>query len=101
MMRSTTRELNEDEFRRFHALCLQAMYAFEVVFLFKQNGTVDTEFFQSRMRLFKSGVTDRPEYCKWWDDWAADVVDSRFVEYVERNLKGRSTHILHSFGGTT
>lgn len=94
------RELNEDEFWRFHALCLQAMYAFETVFLFKQNGTVDKEFFQSRMRMFKSGVIDRPGYYKSWDAWTANVLGSRFAEYIEKNLKGQSTHILPSFGGT-
>ena len=92
------RELNSDEFWRFHALCIQAMYMFEAVFLFNQNGTVDPEFFESRMRMFKNGVIDRPGYSKWWDDWADDVLDPRFVAYVEEHLKGQSTHILPSFG---
>ena len=91
------RELNGDEFWRFHNLCLQTFYAFEAVFLFRQNGTVDEEYFQARMRMFKNGVIDRPGYSKWWEAWAVDVFDTRFVDYVEKNLKGQSTHALPSF----
>jgi hypothetical protein len=94
------RELNEDKFWRFHDLCLQVIYAFEAVLLFKQNGTIDRDYFESRMQMLRNGVTDRPGFTKWWDDWAADVFDPRFVEYVEKNLKGQSTKALPSFGQT-
>jgi len=93
-----SRELTEEEYWSFHNLSLQVIYAFEAVFLFWQNGTVDKEYFESRMRMMKNGVIDRPGFSKWWDGNAADVCDSRFVEYVEKNLKGQSTHILPSFG---
>ena len=90
-----TRELSQDEYWRFHHLCIQAFYAFEAIYLFRQNETVDEEYFEARMRLLKNGViNNRPGYRKWWDTWATEVLDTRFVNYVEQNLKDKSTHIL-------
>ena len=92
-----SRELNAEEYWRFHNLCLQAFYAMEAVFLFHENGTIDEDYFESRMRMMKNGIIDRPGFAKWWDGHKADVFDPRFVEYVEKNLRGQSTHILPSF----
>ena len=93
------RELNEVEYWQFHNACMQMCFAFEVVYLFRQNETVDDEYFEARMRLFKNGVLTRPGYCRWWDTWAEEVLDERFVGYVERNLKGQATQILPTARG--
>ena len=97
-----TRELNHDEYWRFHNACMQIFHAFEAVYLFRQNETVDEEYFEARMRLLKNGViNNRPGYRKWWDAWAAEVLDTRFVHYVEQHLKDQSTHVLPTASSTT
>jgi len=58
---------------------------------------IDSDYFESRMRMMKNGVIDRPGFTKWWDGHKADVFDPRFVEYVEKKLRGQSTRILPSF----
>ena len=39
------------------------------------------------MRTIKNKILIRPGYKKWWDQWAADMFDERFVEYVEKMVK--------------
>jgi hypothetical protein len=89
-----TRELTADEYWKFHDLCLQAMYALEAVFLFRENGTVDQIYFESRMRMMQNGMLNHAGFTKWWDEWSADVFDPRFVVYVEQNLKGKASDSL-------
>ena len=76
------RELTSSEWWAFHFGAVQAFYAWEAVFLFYKNGTVDDEYFESRMRTVHRTLRDRAGYKKWWDDWAVDLYDRRFVDYV-------------------
>ena len=77
-----SRELTPSEWWSFHFGAVQAFYAWEAVFLFHKNGTVDDEYFESRMRTVQRTLRDRPGYKKWWNDWAVDLYDRRFVDYV-------------------
>jgi len=84
------RELTSSERWSFHYGAVQAFYAWEAVFLFYKNGTVDDEYFASRMRTVQRTLRDRPGYKRWWDDWAIDLYDRRFVDYVNDMTEGGS-----------
>ncbi len=82
-----SRELTRSEFWRFHYGAVQVFYAWEAVFLFHLNGTVDRQYFNSRMRTVARLLRDNPGYQKWWDGWATDLYDQRFVQYVDNMVE--------------
>ena len=82
---NANRELTPDEFWRFHIHQAQMGYSFESVFLFHLNGTVDDEYFQSRMRSARKSYS-YPGSRLWWDEWAQHLYDERFIKYVESEI---------------
>lgn len=83
---NATRKLTPDEFWRFHIHQAQFFYSIEAVFLFHLNGTVDDQYFESRMRSIKFSLTYAGSRA-WWDEWATRLYDERFVQYVERGFE--------------
>ena len=78
-----TRELTDEEQWKFHFQAVQWFYALEAAFLWFQNGTVDHEYFESRMRAVKRSMAF-PGYRRWWQEWAQHLYDARFVAHVEK-----------------
>jgi hypothetical protein len=83
------RKLEPNEYWRWHIHQAQLFYAFEAAFLFHLNGTVDDEFFNSRMRSAETGLSF-PGSRQWWGDWAHTLYDQRFIEFVEKNCLNES-----------
>ena len=78
------RELTPEEFWKWHIHQAQFFYAIEAAYLFHMNGTVDDQFFESRMRSGKYSLT-LPGSRAWWTEWAEHLYDERFIDYVEKN----------------
>ena len=75
-------DLSDSEMRRFHVQVVQTFNALEAVYLFHMSGIVDTEFFESKMRITES-VLAHPGVRSWWRRRGRSILDSRFVQYVE------------------
>jgi len=86
---NATRELTSEEKWRFHIHQAQLGYSFESAFLFHLNGTVDDEYFKSRMRSAKKSIS-YPGCRAWWDEWARHLYDRRFIDYIEAELANES-----------
>ena len=74
-------DLSDGETFAIHIHCVQMFIGFETAFLFHLNGTVDDQYFDARMRTVKRLHTF-PYWRHWWEEWAHDLYDERFVEYV-------------------
>jgi len=77
------RALDPDETWRMHVHYQQTFMALEVVFLFYVNGTVDRQYFESRMRMLERLFIELPGYRDWWEQRAAHHFDERFIKYVD------------------
>jgi len=76
------RDLDPTEEWRMHVHYQQTFMMLEVVFLFYLNGTVDRQYYDSRMHILERLFIEFPGYRDWWEDWAAVHFDERFVAYV-------------------
>ena len=76
------RDLDATETWRMHVHYQQTFMMLEVVFLFHINGTVDDQYYESRMRILERLFLDYPGFREWWGQWAAVHFDERFIAYV-------------------
>ncbi len=76
------RDLDPTETWRMHVHYQQTFMMLEVVFLFHLNGTVDQQYYESRMRILERLFVEFPGYRDWWEEWAAHHFDERFMAYV-------------------
>ncbi len=75
------RELSDREVATMHVHCVQMFLGFETVFLFHLNGTVDEAYFRARVRTIRR-VGSMPYFRQWFEEWAEDLYDERFVQFV-------------------
>jgi hypothetical protein len=80
------RDLDPTEAWRMHVHYQQTFMALEAVFLFHVHGTVDREYYESRMRLLERLFVELPGYRNWWEEWASVHFDERFIAHVRDNL---------------
>ena len=74
------------DYMKFHGHATQVFMNLELAFLFHKEGTVDDEYFASRMRLLRRAL-QIPGFRRWWNVWAEDFYDARFLEYADALIK--------------
>jgi len=77
--------LGEDQRRTFNRAMAQMYNALEALYFHHQNGVVDEQFLEAKMRpLFLS--IQQPGARAWWETRGKTIFDPRFVAYVEARL---------------
>lgn len=79
------RILDATETWRMHVHYQQTFMMLEAVFLFYINGTVDQEYYRSRMRILER-LFGFMGYKDWWEEWASIHFDERFLAHVRDTL---------------
>ena len=74
-------DLESVDYLKFHGHATQVFAGYEVTFLFHQEGNVDAIYFESKMNNLKFALAF-PGFRRWWDDYAPNYLDARFVAYV-------------------
>ena len=74
------RPLGSAEEWTFRLHMMQLLNGFEAIYLFHLHKTIDTPFFESKMRGARKMLI-MPGVSSFWDDWS-DVYDPRFVKYL-------------------
>jgi len=73
-------DYDSEDYVRFHGHATQVFYNVELVYLLHNDGTVDKEYFDSRMRLFKQAL-GLPGLRWFWENHGHYFYDRRFYEY--------------------
>ena len=81
-------ESTSAEYMKFHGHANQVFTQFEMAFLLYKDGTVDREFFESKMTLMKFAVESLPGLQRWWNENAHHQYDVRFRSYVSQFMDG-------------
>jgi hypothetical protein len=80
-------EYDSEDYMRFHGHATQVFYNVELAFLLYNDGTVDEEYFDSRMRLLKQSL-ELPGLRWFWENHGHYFYDRRFYEYGNAFLQG-------------
>jgi hypothetical protein len=71
------------DYMKFHGHATQVFSHWELVFLLHQHGTVDDDYFASKMDLMRFAVTTLPGLRRWWSDNAEHFFDHRYRAVVD------------------
>lgn len=77
--------LTEDQRRVFNRAMAQMCNALEALFFHHQNGVVDEQFLETKMRPLLLSF-QAPGTRAWWERRGRELFDPRFVVYVESRL---------------
>ena len=80
-----SKHLEPQERTQFNTYCLQVFTAFESLFFQAQQGALDQAFFESKVQSMRATLAP-PGVRSWWDSIGSQYVDSRFLQFVEREL---------------
>ena len=92
-----SRPLSESETIRFFAYCGQVLNAGEAFFLFHQDGTVDDQYFLSKMAAVRA-LLATPGGRELWESTFNEALDPRFVAYVTEEILPQSPQVPDFLG---
>ena len=78
-------DYDSEDYVRFHGHATQVFYNIELAYLLYKDGTVDTEYFESRMRLLRQAL-GLPGLRWFWENHGHYFYDRRFYDYGNQLL---------------
>ena len=80
--------LDRIERRMYRSYCMQALNNFELLYLQRQQGTIDQLFFDSKIEIYLHNL-ELPAMRKVWETVGPTFLDARFREFVDAQLTKR------------